>query len=343
MIGRKARMAIWVSAFAASCAMNANDGQAAQPEAGGLETVAEGLSVPWSIDFLPDGALIITERTGAVKIIENSTIRVAGELDVAATGEAGLLGLALDPDFEANRYCYLYYTRREGGGMLNRVSRFTLRDTLASKMVLIDSIPAASIHDGGRVRFGPDRLLYVTTGDAGVSARAQDVASLAGKILRIDPAGNRAAGNPFANRVYALGIRNCEGIAWHDGVMYAIDHGPRRHDEINIIERGGNYGWPALCTEDPAFRCYPDFTLAPAGLVAVDSLLLVACLRGNQIRRIKLGDGDESALFTNLGRLRAIALRDDYLYFGTSNRDGRGDPGPEDDRILRTPLSALTP
>ncbi len=338
-----ASLAVWC-ALLGGCMLT----QADSEENGGddvdrtqLETVATNLEIPWSIDFLPDGAVLVAERPGAVKIIEAGAVRTVDRLNVASVGEAGLLGAALDPSFTQNRFVYIYYTYNSQQ-LYNRLSRFTLTDSLENETILIDLIPASSIHDGGRVRFGPDGFLYATTGDAGVSSRSQDTSNLAGKILRLDTDGSVPADNPFGNFVWALGIRNSQGLSWLDQTLYATDHGPSRHDEINIIFEGGNYGWPQTCDSVDALRCYTDFTLAPAGIVAAQGFLFVTGLRGNQIRRINLETGKETALFTDLGRLRPIALHEGYIYFGTSNRDGRGNPRPDDDRIFRIAVGVLS-
>ncbi len=302
----------------------------------GTKIVATNLEVPWDMDFLPDGDIIVTERTGAVKIIEDGIARLVGTIDVAATGEAGLLGIALDLDFETNNAIFIYYTYYVGGDMFNRVSRFFLEDSLHGETVLIDSIPAASIHDGGRLEFGPDGKLYITTGDAAETWRSGDTDNLGGKILRMNRDGSIPDDNPFANLVYASGLRNCQGVAWHNDTMFAVDHGPNRHDEVNIIEMGADYGWPTTCDEYPAYKCYTDFTLAPADIAVRDSFLYVSGLRGSQIRKINRSNGEEEAIFTNYGRIRPLKFHNGYLYFGTSNRDGRGVPKAGDDKIIRT-------
>ncbi len=300
------------------------------------EIVAEKLAVPWDIAFLPDQSILFTERGGRVGHIEGKTVSTVGQLEVADVGEAGLLGLAIDPDFSGNRRIYLYYTYSHGGSMYNRVSRFEYRDTLGGETVLIDSIPGATIHDGGRLEFGPDGYLYATTGDASVPSRSADTASLNGKILRLTTEGSVPPGNPFGNFVFAKGLRNCEGIAWTgDGQLYATDHGPTRHDEVNLIEAGEDYGWPVTCTDQTAFKCYRDFTLAPADITVAGDYLLVTGLRGNQIRRINLESGAEDVFFSDKGRIRPITEHDGFIYFGTSNRDGRGDPRENDDKIYR--------
>ncbi len=307
-----------------------------------LEVVVENLEVPWEIDFLPDGAMIVTERTGGVKVIRDGEMETVGTFDVAAVGEAGMLGLAVDPQFAQNSRLFLYYTYDTDGQRFNRVSQFTLTDTLTDEQILIDSIEGEVYHDGGRIAFGPDGLVYITTGDAGREMLAQDTSSLNGKILRMNPDGTVPADNPFGNYVYALGIRNSEGIDWYNDTMYCVDHGPERHDEVNIIKRGENYGWPQTCDDFPAYRCYTDFTLAPADIVATDTYLFVGGLAGNQIRKINRSTGEETELFTEYGRIRPLTLHEGYLYFGTSNRDGRGDPASGDDKIYRIPIAQIT-
>jgi glucose/arabinose dehydrogenase len=324
-----------------------SDDRAAPPPGNGnglaAEAILSNLDTPWGMDFLPDGSIILVERPGVVSVFENGDRQIVGSLPAVAQGEGGALGIALDPDFQATRHVFLYYTHADG----NRVSRFTLDDTLAGEEVVIGEIPAAGIHNGGRIAFGPDGLLYITTGDAANPALAQDTTSLAGKFLRIRKDGSIPEDNPFGNAVYSYGHRNPQGLAWHPetGRLYASEHGPNRMDEINLIEKGANYGWPEeTCTEAVRFRgpirCYGDFTLAPTGAAFFQDDLYVAGLRGNQLRRLRLtedGTGlvSEDALFTDLGRLRIAVAHGGNLYFGTSNRDGRGSPAQEDDRIFR--------
>ena len=307
---------------------------------GGPEAIARNLVVPWALDFLPNGEIIFTERSGDMGLITNGSIRSVGTIDVLATGESGLLGIAVDPAFNESGFVYVYYTVGDGQ-MRNRVSRFTLDEELVDEVVLLDSIPASSIHNGGRIHFGPDALLYITTGDAGDPSRSGDTANLGGKILRMRPNGSVPQDNPFGNYVFALGLRNPQGLAWHGTRLYATDHGPTRLDRILRIEKGVDYGWPQTCTEIPAFKCYTDFTLAPSGAAIIGDVLYVAGLRGQQLRAVNLVTGTETMYLTDLGRLRGVVARDGFLYITTSNRDGRGEPQADDDRILRVLADSL--
>ncbi len=297
-------------------------------------TVIDNLTIPWAIDFLPDSTMIFTERTGSVKIKKNDSVKVIKTINVAHTGEAGLLGIAVDPDFNQNRFVYVYYTYKNNG-LTNRVSRFYYSDSLLNEHILIDNIPGAKFHDGGRVKFGPDQLLYITTGDALKPENAGDINSLSGKILRIEKNGAVPKDNPFNNYTYASGLRNPQGLAWDNDTLYASDHGPVKRDEINRIEKGKDYGWPRTCDAYPAFKCYPYFTIAPSGIAIVNKNLFIACLRGAQLRKINLIDGHEEVVLNDPGRLREVVFKYKSLFISTSNKDGRGKPKKGDDRIIR--------
>lgn len=311
------------------------------------ELMADNLEVPWAMAFLPDGRMIFTERPGRVKILDGNQTRVVADLIVTANQESGLMGIAVDPNFNQNKYIYLYYTK----GSFNRVSRFVLNDQLSNETVILDNIPSSPIHNGGRLKFGPDGKLYLTTGDAGNSNSAQDLNSLGGKILRLNPDGSTPSDNPFGNLVYSYGHRDPQGLSWSpDGTLYESEHGATKNDEVNIIIRGGNYGWPLYQGNDTAngfikpVRAYTEFTLAPSGLAYYQGSLYLAGLRGNQLRQLKLSaDGGsvagEEALFQDLGRVRDVVEYNDYLYISTSNRDGRGIPKSGDDRIIRVKVS----
>ena len=325
-----------------------------------VETVVQSLEIPWAMAFAPDGRLFVTERPGRVRILNlaSSTSDLALTIaDVFAQDEAGLLGLALDPQFEQNRWVYLYYTAAlTTGGRVNRVVRYReVNARLVERVVLLDNVPAGQFHDGGRVRFGPDGLLYVTTGDAGNGLLAQDLASYAGKLLRLNRDGTTPRDNPFASPVYSSGHRNPQGLDWHPstGDLWASEHGQTGNDEINVIRGGANYGWPRIegtgtlpGMESPIAFYNP--AIAPSGasfyrgdrFPGFSNNLFVGTLRGSHLLRLRV-DGrrivsEERLLDGRLGRIRdVVSGPDGYLYLCTNNRDGRGNPATTDDRILR--------
>ena len=325
----------------------------------GVQTLATGLQIPWSLAFAPDGRLFIAERPGRVRVFQNGALRADPALtlaDVFTDGESGILGMTVHPDFATNGLVYLTYTANGPRGPIARLMRFRELDSrFAEGVVLLDDVPAAGIHNGSRVRFGPDRRLYVTFGDVAVPSTAQDVASLNGKVLRLNEDGTSASGNPFTSPVYSYGHRNPQGIDWHPvtGDLWATEHGQTNNDEINVIERGRNYGWPII----EADQTRPDMVtpvtfyvpaVAPSGasfyrgtqIPAFRNQLFVATLRGMALLRITV-DGrritaQERLIENRYGRLRdVVSGPDGYLYVCTSNRDGRTTPVADDDRVLR--------
>ena len=338
-----------------------SDQPARVPDPAALETVVEGLEVPWDLAFVDADTLLVTERPGRVRVVDDGRLREepVAQPAVDATGEGGLLGIALHPDFPEQRFAYLYATTDEG----NRVTRHAVGDDLSfsAEEVLVEGIPAARNHDGGRLAFGPDGMLYVTTGDASDRSTAADVGSLAGKILRITPDGDVPTDNPFpGSPVWSYGHRNPQGLAWDaDGALHASEHGPSGefglccNDEVNRIEPGGFYGWPFETAAGPTGSGEPPAepippvatsgsgdTWAPAGAAVVGDSLLVATLRGERLLRFPIaGDGtlgEPTSVRDDLGRLRIAAVGPDgCLWVGTSNLDGRGDPADGDDRLLR--------
>jgi glucose/arabinose dehydrogenase len=326
------------------------------------EVVVSDLEIPWSLVFAPDGRLFVTERPGRVRIIDLAarTSELALTVDdVFADGEAGLLGLALDPSFSSNRFVYLYYSARTAStAAVNRVVRYReAGGRLAERVVLLDNIPANTIHDGGRLRFGPDGLLYITAGDAANEQLAQDITAFAGKILRINSDGTTPRGNPFSSPVFSYGHRNPQGIDWHPttGELWESEHGATGNDEVNVIDAGVNYGWPRIEGNQtlPGMREPVTFynpAIAPSGasfyrgqrFPQFAGNLFVGTLRGTHLLRLRLDAGShrivgqERLLDGQFGRIRdVISGPDGDVYFCTNNRDGRGSPVTGDDRIVR--------
>ncbi len=324
-----------------------------------VEVVASGLDTPWEIVFLPGGELLVTERSGNLVVIGRTTTRVQVP-DVEQRGEGGLLGLALDPDYAENNRIFVYLTSLENGQLVNRVERYVFKNgALSDRKVIFEGILGANNHDGGRIEFGPDGYLYITTGDAQNSDSAQDVTFLQGKILRVTTEGDVPEGNPFAHAVWSYGHRNPQGLAWDaEGRLWSTEHGPSGvgsgYDELNLITPGANYGWPEIQGEErlegmvgPVIQSGGSVTWAPGDVEYLDGKLYFTGLRGAALYVVSL-DGERvtgfDAFFSGeYGRLRAIRLGPDgYLYVSTSNRDGRGNPGANDDLILRVNPNLLT-
>jgi glucose/arabinose dehydrogenase len=334
-----------------------------QPTRFSVEVVATGLTTPWSLAFGPDGRLFIAERVGRVRIVlqgklDPSPWAAVPAFDATDRGfETGLMGLAIDPAYAERPFVYLCYTYRNADSTLhNRIARWReLNGRGADELILLDSIPAAAYHNGCRLKFGPDGKLYATTGDAQVDSLAQDRASLAGKILRLNPDGSIPGDNPFPNSpVWSLGHRNAQGLAWEPGTnrLFVPEHGTGGIDELNVVESGGNYGWPvARGTTGGGRFIDPVIVLvaAPTGAVfptgsrypgVPRGSMVVASLSGKRLLLIRPTAAgaeivDDSAL-AGYGRLRdVIQGPDGFLYASTSNRDGRGSPHPDDDRVLR--------
>lgn len=320
---------------------------------GDIKIVAEGLSIPWEIVFLPNGDLLVTERAGTLKRI-GSNREVLTVEGVSHIGEGGLLGMALHPDFERTQWLYLYFTTNRKGRFFNQVVRYQFDGkSLLKEVVIVDNIPSVGGHSGGRIEFGPDGHLYITAGDAQEPQLAQDINSLAGKILRVKEDGSIPPDNPFGNKVYSYGHRNPQGLAWDSkGRLWATEHGPSGaqsgFDELNRIEKGANYGWPIIKGDEeedgmrtPVVHSGPHDTWAPAGAVYVGTSVFFTGLRGQSIYEVEINeDGSVMRMTAHLrkdfGRLRALVEGPDgYLYVTTSNTDGRGVPQVGDDKIIR--------
>jgi aldose sugar dehydrogenase len=360
---------------------DAPDGAAIAADRAGIDsvavdTIATGLEVPWALAFAADGRMFVTERAGRIRVVENGRLRPEpwATLPVAAVGEAGLMGIAIPPDFAASRAVYVVGTFRTGdaGDLTNRVMRLTDRDGHGvDAQVVLDRIPAAQFHAGDAIAFGPDGALYVATGDARSPGHAQDETSLAGKILRLTTSGAAARDNPRAGSlVYAMGLRNVQGLAWNaDGQLFATEHGPsgfpnerfrRNNDELNAIRSGANYGWPSVAGSGGASGFIPPLVtwspaIVPSGIAVYRGdefpswrgALFVGALRGAQLRRVAVardaGSPSGWRVVSQLpmfdgryGRIRAVTSgTDGRIYFTTSNRDGRGSAGRSDDMVLR--------
>jgi glucose/arabinose dehydrogenase len=342
-----------------------------------VETVIPNLQVVWSIVWAPDGRMIFTERPGRVRVFENGKLRAEPLFtvpDVEPKGESGLMSVALHPQFASNHWLYLSYAYNSGGQLVRVVRYRETPSGLTDRTVIIENIPAAQFHAGCRLRFGPDGKLYITTGDATERGLAQQLDSLAGKILRLNDDGSVPKDNPFVGQanarpeIWSYGHRNPQGIDWQPGtnLLWETEHGPSGFDgpgggdEVNIIERGKNYGWPIIHhrqtregLESPVLEYTP--ACAPAsGMFYRGSVFpqfkgnfFFGCLVGRRIIRVvangRTVESQENLLEGKYGRIRDVAEGPDGLiYFSTSNRDGRGQPAADDDRILRlAPVSGV--
>jgi len=327
------------------------------PDTPRISVIAQNLDTPWGIAFLPDGSILVTERKGTVRLIDSQgqlvEAPVATIQNALEIGEGGLLGIALHPQFEQNNLVYLYYTYQgEGNNTLNRVVKMTYREnSLSDEQIIVDKIPGASNHNGGRIRFGPDGNLYITTGDSQEPSLSQNTNSLAGKILRVTDKGEVLPDSPFGNAVYSYGHRNPQGIAWDStDNLWSTEHGrssPSGYDELNRIENGINYGWPDNEGDEassgmvgPVKHSGSDTTWAPGGTAVVRDRVYFSGLRGRALYSAAITGtevGEIEKHFDNeYGRIREVITGPDgMLYISTSNRDGRGIAGLTDDRIIR--------
>ncbi|WP_088006311.1 PQQ-dependent sugar dehydrogenase [Indiicoccus explosivorum] len=339
---RTAAMAI--ALLLSSCTMQPS-GPAENPEdpaAGpGAAVLAENLEVPWQLNKNDEG-FFISERTGAVVFVEENgsavrqPVRFANPLSDAA--EAGFLGFVLKPGFDENREAFAYYVYEQDGRSFNKIVTLTLKDgTWHETDVHLDGVATGPVHHGGRLAISPDGTLFASIGDASSAGLAQDPDVLNGKILKMDPEGGFS--------IYSADHRNPQGFAWHEGALYASEHGQSANDEINRILEGRNYGWPVIegketkdGYETPFFTTGPDETWAPSGMAAADGQLIIATLRGGAIHFLNLDGKEVTASIKGFGRDRDVLISGDTLYFITNNTDGRGHPSPDDDKLIAVPM-----
>ena len=320
------------------------------------KVLTDNLHTVWEVASIGNGEYLVTERPGNVKLVSpiperNKTFPIPG---VFYNMEAGMLGLAVHPDFANNRYFYIYYTTIINGQITNQIVRYRLTDDLniTDRYIILDQIPGASQHNGGRLAFGPDGYLYATAGDADLPRLAQDTNSLGGKILRMTDEGEIPPDNPFSNFVYSYGHRNPQGLAWDgQGGLWSTEHGPQGHDKINYIVNGGNYGWPNAYVasvpsapyverQGPIIAPYLSSgqnTWAPAGATVIGNTLYFGGLRGSAIFALDLTDPEKKLYqyYHNVfGRIRAVTKDESNLVIGTSNLDGWGQPKQGDDMVI---------
>lgn len=335
-----------------------------------VEEVVQGLEVPWGIAFLPNNDMLVTERPGRVRLVRNGRLQpqpVATLSVTARGGEGGLLGIALHPQFASNRLFYLYYTTDQGGGSVNRVERWRLSQDgqrAQRDRIILDNIPVAAFHNGGRLRFGPDGMLYIGTGDAREPGTSQDADSLAGKILRVTPDGQVPPDNPIpGNPAFISGIRNTQGFDWLDrNTLLVTDHGPsgelgrRGRDEVTVARAGDNLGWPTIygCQArsglvNPSISWVSAVPPGGAAIYTGNAIpewkgsLIIGTLGSRHLHRVVFNSNNpgqvqqhEVYLQGVQGRLREVIMSPNgELYVTTSNCDARGDCPPERDKILR--------
>ncbi len=322
----------------------------------GVEIIAEGLQAPRSIDISKEGRIFISEKRGSIRVVDNGTLLTepVGDIKAENIGDAGLLGLTLHPNFTQNHLFYVYYTYSNSTGLFNKVLMLKeSNNRIIDSKTILDGIPGNDYRDGGRIKFGLDGKLYVSTGDASIPELSQDLNSLAGKILRINEDGTIPQDNPFSNSaVYAYGFRNAQGLAWapNSGALYSSDQGGAGNDEINLISPGKNYGWPhEECNSNgddnrytPPLVCFNP-SLEPSGIafafsnkLGYQNHLIVATLKGSHLRDIDFDSGSQNTILVGYGRIiDLVESEDGSIFVLTSNTDGRALPQQGDDKILR--------
>lgn len=325
----------------------------------GIRTIAQNLDVPWAIDIAVDNRIFFTEKPGRLGMIHaNGTLASEPIVNIHTEdiGEAGLMGLALHPNFTQNHLMYVYHTYAKNGGLYNKVLMLTEKNNkIVNSKIILDGIPASDSNNGGRIKFGPDGKLYVSTGDSETPELAQNTKSLAGKLLRLNDDGTIPDDNPIPESpVYSYGHRDIQGFAWHPITkkLYASEHGPAGNDEVNIIEPGSNYGWPIeVCNhstssapirfETPEYCFNPE--IAPSGLTIAASNklgyqndILFTTLRGSHLHHIDLETRIQDNVLVGYGRLSDIVeAHDGSLYVLTTNKNAIGIGNANDDHILQ--------
>jgi glucose/arabinose dehydrogenase len=319
-----------------------------------VQIITTNLQKPWALTFGND-KIFFTEKVGKLRVIDNGLLvnDSVADFHVADITDAGLLGITTHPDFIKNHLIYVYYTYKEGDKLWNKVLQVTeYHNKIVDAKVILDKIPGAEFDDGGVIKFGPDKKLYIGTGDATDENASQDLTSLAGKILRLNDNGSIPDDNPYPNSpVYSLGHRNPQGLAWdNEQNLYETEEGPTKNDEINLVQKGKNYGWPSQeCSGSKEYQnslsCY-NISVEPAGITYYNSgkldlknSLILATLRGNILYQLSVNDGNiksQKIMLDGLGRIRDVEVGPDgYLYILTGNTGGEGFPDKKDDKLLR--------
>ena len=319
-----------------------------------VQILATNLEKPWAIDFAGD-KIFVTEKAGQVRVIESGVLLddPLATLRTANIFGGGLLGIAVHPAFDNNHFIYVYYTYEKDGVLWNKILRITeLNNKLDAAKTVFDNIPGSVYNNGGIIKFGPDGKLYVGTGYISESSHGpQDIQSLEGKILRLNDDGTIPNDNPFSDSpVFSFGHMNAKGLGWdNEGNLFVAEMGPSKNDEINLVQPGGNYGWPEQeCSGSEQFvnpiNCY-DPAIEPGGIVfyygdkiKLDNPLVLASLRASQLFNLEIDDEvkSQTSIISGIGRIRDVAIGpDDHLYLITSNTDGKGFPDASDDKLLR--------
>jgi len=319
-----------------------------------VQILAINLEKPWAIDFADD-KIFVTEKVGRIRVIESGVLldEPLATLRTANVFDGGLLGIAVHPAFDRNHFIYVYYTYENDGALWNKILRITeAGNKLDAAKTIFDNIPGSAYNNGGTIKFGPDGKLYVGTGYISDSHGPQDIQSLEGKILRLNDDGTIPDDNPFSDSpVFSFGHMNPKGLDWDsEGNLFVTEMGPSKNDEINLVQPGGNYGWPGQeCSGNEEFvdpiNCY-DPAIEPGGIVfyygdkiKLENSLVLASLRASHLFNLEIDEGEvksQISILSGMGRIRDVAVGPDgYLYLITSNTDGKGFPDASDDKLLR--------